>query len=192
MSQILSFSGHRFPNAERLSEAEMLIFLSFLKKQLQIFFDTQTVAKYKLENISAFVCGGQVGFDFAAQQFTIEASIPLVIALPYNYNLFTARWDSDKFRKILSQHMAYATDIVIVDTEPYYKHKYGLSIGEYHVAKLQWRNQYMIDNSDTTIFYLNPATTKGGTCNAFKYCQKIAKPHYNMWTEFNEYLLLPV
>lgn len=184
MTQILSFSGHRFPNTEKLGEAEMFTFLSFLKKQLQVFFDTQTIPKYKLQNISTFVCGGQIGFDLAAQQFAIEAGIPLVIALPYNYDLFTARWDSSKLRQILLRHMTYASDIITVDAEPYYKHKYNLPVGAYHVTKFQWRNQYMIDNSDATVIYLDPSLSKGGTYNAFRYCQKTGKPHFNMWTEF--------
>lgn len=183
MAQILSFSGHRFPNTEKLGESDLLTFLSFLKQELYNFFGGRE-DKYKLANIAGFVCGGQIGFDLAAQQFAIEMGLPLHICLPYNYDLFTERWDSNKFRDILLRHLDYASDLTIVDAEPYYKHKYGLAVGRYHVSKLQWRNQYMVDNSDATVLYLNPSLEKGGTYNAFKYCQKVGKPHLNMWTEY--------
>lgn len=183
VSQIIAFSGHRFPTTQRLGESEMLGFLSFLKQQLYDFF-TDRKDKYKLDNITGFVCGGQIGFDLSAQQFAVEVGLPLHICLPYNYNLFTERWDSNKFRSILLNHMDYASDLTIVDAEPYYKMKYQQPVGSYHVSKLQWRNQYMIDNSDATILYLNPATTKGGTYNAMQYCKKVGKPYQNMYTEY--------
>ena len=183
VSQILAFSGHRFPNTQKLDGIEMLGFLSFLKQKLYNFFSERT-DKYKLDNIDGFVCGGQIGFDLAAQQFAVESGIPLHICLPYDYDLFTARWDSNKFRAILLRHMDYASDLTIVDAEPYYKMKYGLPVGQYHVSKLQWRNQYMIDNSDATILYLNPASSKGGTYNALQYCKKVGKPHQNIYTEY--------
>jgi uncharacterized phage-like protein YoqJ len=183
VSQILAFSGHRFPNTEKLGETEMLGFLSFLKQQLYDFFADRN-DKYKLSNIAGFVCGGQIGFDLAAQQFAIEMGLPLHICLPYDYDLFTERWDSNKFRQILLKHMDYADDITIVDAEPYYKMKYVLRVGQYHVAKLQWRNQYMIDNSDATILYLDPSAEKGGTYNALQYCKKVNKPHTNMWQPY--------
>lgn len=184
MAQIIAFSGHRFPSTEKLGESEMLGFLSFLKQKLHIFFSTESAGKYHLSNIAGFVCGGQIGFDLAAQQFAIEVGLPLHICLPYNYDLFTERWDSNKFRGILLNHMDYASDITIVDAEPYYKTKYGLPVGQYHVSKLQWRNQYMIDNSDATVFYLNPASQKGGTYNALRYCKKVGKPWQNIYTEY--------
>lgn len=184
MAQILAFSGHRFPSTGRLDESEMLGFLSFLKQELYEFFGGRT-DKYKLENIAGFVCGGQIGFDLAAQQFAIECSIPLHICLPYSYDLFTERWDSNKFRSILLKHMDYASDITIVDSEPYYKMKYLQPVGQYHVAKLQWRNQYMIDNSDATVLYLEPSTTKGGTYNALQYCKKVGQPYQNMFVAYN-------
>lgn len=183
MSQIIAFSGHRFPNTQKLDGIEMLGFLSFLKQQLYDFFGGHT-DKYRLANIAGFVCGGQIGFDLAAQQFAVEMGIPLHICLPYNYDLFTERWDSNKFRQILLNHMDYASDLTIVDAEPYYKHKYGLAVGRYHVSKLQWRNQYMIDNSDATVLYLNPEAEKGGTYNALQYAQKVGKPHQNMWKPY--------
>ena len=183
MSQILAFSGHRFPATQKLDGIEMLGFLSFLKQQLYDFFADRK-DKYKLSNIAGFVCGGQIGFDLAAQQFAVETGLPLHICLPYNYDLFTERWDSNKFRQILLKHMDYASDITIVDTEPYYKHKYGLPVGQYRVSKLQWRNQYMIDNSDATILYLNPTSRKGGTYNALRYAEKVGKPYNNIYTAY--------
>ncbi len=183
MTQIIGFSGHRFPSTERLTEADMLSFLSFLKQELYNFFGDRD-DKYRLANIAGFVCGGQIGFDLAAQQFAVEMGLPLHICLPYNYDLFTARWDSNRFRDILLRHMDYASDITIVDAEPYYKIKYCLPVGKYHVSKLQWRNQYMIDNSDATVLYLNPASDKGGTYNALQYCQKVGKPYQNIYTEY--------
>lgn len=183
MAQIIAFSGHRFPSTEILGESEMLGFLSFLKQELHSFFSDRN-DKYKIDNIAGFVCGGQIGFDLAAQQFALEVGLPLHICLPYNYDLFTERWDCNKFRGILLRHMDYASDLTIVDAEPYYRTKYGLPVGQYYVSKLQWRNQYMIDNSDATIFYLNPSLNKGGTYNALQYCKKMGKPYQNLYTEY--------
>ena len=182
MAQILAFSGHRFPNTEKLGESEMLGFLSFLKQELYKFFSDRT-DKYKLTNIAGFVCGGALGFDMAAQQFALENNIPLVIAVPYSFDNFLRGW-SPHLKTIFSKHFDYAEKIIQVDTEPYYKYKYSLQEGSYHVSKLQWRNQYMIDNSDATVFYLNPSSTKGGTYNAFQYCQKVNKPYFNMWQPY--------
>lgn len=180
VSQVLSFSGHRFPDIEKYNTLD---FLSFLKKKLYEFF-LKRDDKYKLENIVGAVCGGQIGFDLAAQQFAIENKIPLHICLPYNYSLFTQRWNSDLLKDILLKHIECASHITVVDCQPYYRMKYDLPVGTYHVSKLQWRNQYMIDNSDATLLYLNPSVNKGGTYNALQYCKKVGKPHQNMWSEY--------
>jgi len=179
MSKILSFSGHRWYNANQYTEQEMLEFMGFLKTQLAAFFASPPHTAYSLDNISGFVCGGALGFDMAAQQFAIEHRIPLVIALPFDDYIFTSKW-SVKFKNILYEQMV-DTTCVNVEDEPYYRHKYNLPDG-YHVAKPQWRNQYMVDNSDATLFYWNQHP-QGGTYNCMKYVEKKKHPFHNMWVE---------
>lgn len=181
MTKVLSFSGHRYPTQEKLNEDDLLLFCSFLKRNIDEFFQSP---KNNLDNIGGFISGGALGFDFAAQQFALEHKIPLCIALPYSLSNFTKSWSST-LKSILDKHLTYATDIVQVDTRPYYKFKYSLDEGSYHIAKLQWRNEYMINHSDQTVFYLNPSSTKGGTYNAMQYCKKVNQPYQNIWLPFN-------
>ena len=166
MAQVISFSGHRFPNTKKLDETEMLSFLSFLKQEIYNFFD-----------------GRKDKYDMAAQQFALENNIPLVLAVPYSFDNFLKGW-SPHLRTIFVKHFDYAEKTIQVDAEPYYKYKYGLQEGSYHVSKLQWRNQYMIDNSDATVLYFNPESTKGGTYNAMQYCKKVGKAWQNIYREY--------
>lgn len=52
----------------------------------------------------------------------------------------------------------------------------GIEIGEYHVSKLELRNNYMVDHSDIAIACWNDKKQgKSGTRNCVKYAEKCNK-----------------
>lgn len=71
-----------------------------------------------------------------------------------------------------------------VDMIPKYAVKDTIT-GEYHQAKLQKRNEYMVDHSDLILAYWDGST--GGTANCVHYLQRQNKPVLNMYDIYQTY-----
>jgi len=126
------------------------------------------------EDETHFICGGALGIDQMAfdicrifrDQFyglTIEVAIPF-LKQDVKWNFYDGlRW---------RQQLNAADKITRVDKLENYKIK-GYDDDIYYPAKMQKRNEYMVDNSDIIIGVWNG--TKGGTANCIKYAQKQGK-----------------
>jgi len=116
-----------------------------------------------------FIFGGAIGIDQLAfsicEELKQEAKeydackIELELAIPFEKQ--ASKWyerDGDRY-ELQKQH---ADIITFVDT-----------VGEYHPAKIQIRNKFMVNNSGIVIAVWNGS--KGGTANAVNYAKKQSK-----------------
>ena len=115
-------------------------------------------------DIDTVVSGMALGFDQVGALAVIESlqkeGIKLVAAVPFEGQ--EKKWNNQQrktFERILKKadYVTYVSD------------------GGYSVAKLQTRNEWMIDNADE-VFALWNGNNKGGTANAVAYTKKIDKP----------------
>ena len=133
----------------------------------------------KNEKDIKFIFGGAIGIDQLAfsicEELKQEAkeydacTIILEIAIPFEKQ--ASKWyerDVDRYELQKQQ----ADILTFVDTVEGYEFK-GVSVGEYHPAKMMIRNRYMCDNSSIVIAVWNGS--KGGTANAVNYAKKIGK-----------------
>ena len=109
------------------------------------------------------ISGGALGWDQALAEAAIDLDIPLVMALPFEG--FECKWprESQEFLHSLMN----PAEVVFV-CEP-----------GYAPWKMQERNKWMVDNSDTVLALWNG--TDGGTANCVKYATKVGKPIINLW-----------
>lgn len=123
-----------------------------------------------------FISGGALGFDTIA--FHVVKSlkeghdyIKNILAVPFKYQYI--KWTkSDIDRYYLMRQTA---DMVVeVDRLPDYQNIY-VPIGSYHVAKMQKRNEFMVNNCDMLIACWDYVKS-GGTYNCIKYAVKQNKP----------------
>jgi uncharacterized phage-like protein YoqJ len=131
------------------------------------------------ENDFTFICGGALGIDQMAfdickniKYSTLNVnkmSIKLVLAMPFEKQ--ASKWIADSIKKLNHQRQE-ADEVVLVDTVNEYKFD-KVILGEYHPAKMQLRNQYMVDKSDIVIAVWNGS--KGGTGNCVNYAKKKEK-----------------
>lgn len=104
------------------------------------------------------ISGGALGID----QFWIEVGIylglPVTAALPFEgYNSRWPKASRDKYAELLDK----CSDVRYI-CEP-----------GYEAAKLQLRNEWMVDNCDELAAYWNG--TPGGTCNCVTYANSIKR-----------------
>lgn len=131
------------------------------------------------DNEFKFICGGALGIDQMA--FSILENIKyntlklnplkmtLEIALPFLKQ--DIKWnDSDRIK--WRQQLNKADIITEVDKLEKYKIK-GYEELIYYPAKMQKRNEYMVDNSDIVIAVWDGS--KGGTYNCVRYAEKLGK-----------------
>lgn len=131
------------------------------------------------EGIERFISGGAIGIDQIAF-WTVQGlkkkccpNILNIVAVPFKNQ--PIKW-SDKetllwYKKMLDT----ADEVIYVDELPLYGVE-GVSIGEYHVAKIQKRNEYMVDKSRIVVAAWDG--TKGGTSNCCRYVRKVGKTLY--------------
>jgi uncharacterized phage-like protein YoqJ len=124
-----------------------------------------------------FIGGGALGIDQMAIHIVNHAIknyyplwITTEIAVPFKNQAI--KWfnkdDVARYEKQLSE----ADKITYVDTLDKYKIK-GYKEDIYYPAKMQKRNEYMVDNSDIVIAVWDGS--KGGTYNCVKYAEKLGK-----------------
>lgn len=128
------------------------------------------------EGVDTFISGGALGVDTVAF-LTVHK---LKEEYPHIRNILAApflKQDNNWFKqedKLRYAKMKRIADISInVDKIDDYKVK-GVPEDIYHPAKMQKRNEYMVDNSDFVIAVWN-GDKKGGTYNCVRYAEKVDK-----------------
>lgn len=124
-----------------------------------------------------FVCGGALGIDTIACEISLDlrreypnvVSVELAIPCSTQGSNWRNRVDIDRYEK----HIKSVDVVTYVDELEGYGIR-GVSSGEYHIAKMQKRNEYMINKSDYVIGVWN-GDISGGTYNAIKYARKVGK-----------------
>lgn len=122
---------------------------------------------------STFISGGALGVDTFAhlcvskiQRSNPQLDIINILAVPFK-NQFI-RWNNNDI-KLYSKMNDMSDEVIYVDTLDKYRVK-GVEEEIYHVAKMQKRNEYMVDNCDILIAVWDG--TKGGTGNCVEYARK--------------------
>lgn len=172
------FTGHR-PNKlggyDWKSEKNQKILKALKSKIIELINNAPTEEKH-----FKFICGGALGIDQMAfeickiiKENTLKLNpckIELILAMPFEKqdNNWFKQTDKDR----LNSQKIYADEVVLVDTLENYKFD-KVNIGEYHPAKMQLRNMYMVDNADEVIAVWDGS--KGGTGNCVEYARKQGK-----------------
>jgi uncharacterized phage-like protein YoqJ len=110
-------------------------------------------------NIDTIVSGMALGFDQLGAQVAIENNLKLVAAVPFMGQ--ENAWKSDDARQQYANILAHADKVVYV------------SDGDYSAAKMNIRNEWMVNNADS-VFALHDGSN-GGTGNCVKYATRMNK-----------------
>lgn len=139
-----------------------------------LFSRTTEVVRDLLENkgVRIFIVGGALGFDTLAflvlYSLKSKYDIEIRVAIPFkNQDIKWFRGDRERFAEMLTL----ADKVIEVDKEKEY-HISGIENEIYHPAKMQKRNEYMVDNSKYVIGCWDGS--KGGTGNTIRYVEKLA------------------
>jgi uncharacterized phage-like protein YoqJ len=150
----------------------------------EIFARLRSLARASIKKIqpNTVISGMALGWDQAVALAAIELSIPLIAAVPFASQ--DGKWseeDREKWEGILFQ----TQQIIYIDRLPDYA-VVGVEPGEYHPAKLQKRNQWMVDNC-SQILALYDDSGHGGTFNCLEYAKQFNKPVLNVWNSWVKY-----
>lgn len=118
-----------------------------------------------------FICGGALGIDQMAfdicKKFRDEdLSVTIEMAIPFATQACKWSYESAKQYEIQKSQADICT---YVDKVNKYKVK-GYQEDVYYIAKMQKRNEYMVDNADIVIAVWDG--TSGGTGNCVRYAKK--------------------
>ena len=129
--------------------------------------------KYPNEDFK-FICGGALGVDQMAFeivsygiQFSNSRKYILELAIPFENQ--PIKWFNKTDINRYNGQKEEADIVTYVDKLDNYKIK-GYAEDIYYPAKMQKRNEYMVDNSDIVIAVWDG--TKGGTYNCVQYAKK--------------------
>lgn len=116
--------------------------------------------RYQPEKV---ISGMALGWDQALAQAAVNLNIPLVAAIPFKgqENMWPEA-SKKKYEELLSH-----AGVVVV------------SSGNYAPAKMETRNEWMVDRSDLVLALWNG--TSGGTCNCVRYAYQKQKRVINLW-----------
>ena len=125
-------------------------------------------------NVDTFITGGALGFDTIAfevveelkQHYNVSQQI---LAIPFESQ--ASKWSQENVNKY-NQMKTKALN-VYVDREEGYAIK-GFEPDVYHPAKMQKRNEWMVDKCDKLLACWD-GVKKGGTWNCVRYAQKLGK-----------------
>jgi uncharacterized phage-like protein YoqJ len=123
-----------------------------------------------------------LGWDQAIALAAIELKIPLIAAVPFATQ--DSKWsegDKERWEAIMFQ----TQQIIYCDRLPNYAIA-GVEAGVYHPAKLQRRNEWMVDNCNQ-ILALYDDSGNGGTFNCLEYAKQFEKPILNVWNSWVKY-----
>ena len=120
-----------------------------------------------------FITGGALGFDTLAfdvvKELIDDYGGEHILAIPFEKQ--PIKWSRESQVKYRSIKL-FSTCIYVDDYGKY--NIKGVKGGEYHPAKLQKRNEWMVDNCDLLIGCWD-GVKKGGTWNCLKYAMKLGK-----------------
>lgn len=138
------------------------------------------------EGIERFISGGAIGFDQIAF-WTVQGlknngypEVKNIVAVPFKNQAI--KWTDSETQHWYKKMIEVADEVVYVDELMDYKVE-GVPIGEYHVAKMQKRNEYMVDKSRIVVSAWDG--TKGGTGNCCRYVRKVGKTLYNLKPQYD-------
>ncbi|MCC3256673.1 SLOG family protein [Paenibacillus polymyxa] len=175
-SKTVSFTGHR-PN--KLGNCYSL--MDKQSKYIKSKIETVLIDLIKNEGVERFISGGAIGFDQIAF-WTVQglkknyySSIVNIVAVPFKKQ--PIKWSDKETQLWYKKMLDTADEVVYVDELPLYGVE-GVPIGEYHVAKMQKRNEYMVDKSRIAVAAWDGS--KGGTGNCCRYVRKKGKTLYTL------------
>lgn len=124
-----------------------------------------------------FICGGALGIDQMAfscchdicKRFS-NCLITLELAIPFKNQ--SCKWFNQQDVERYNSQKQEADMVTYVDKLDKYKIK-GYQEDVYYPAKMQKRNEYMVDNCDLLIAVWDGS--KGGTANCVNYAKKLNK-----------------
>ena len=137
-----------------------------------------SVLSNKINNHDAdtFITGGAIGFDTLAfdvvEELRKDYEVYQILAIPFK-NQPNKWFKKDKEKYELMKQLSTCIYVDQQKEDKDYSVK-GTSPGEYHPAKMQKRNEWMVDKCDMLIGCWD-GVKKGGTWNCLKYAKKLNK-----------------
>ena len=134
-----------------------------------------TILKNEIYKYDAdtFITGGALGFDtlafYVCDNLIQDYGGNQILAIPFEKQ--ANAWPRES--QITYKEMKKVSTCIYVDDYKKYNVK-GIKGGEYHPAKMQKRNEWMVDNCDMLIGCWD-GVEKGGTWNCLKYAKKLNK-----------------
>lgn len=116
---------------------------------------------------SFVITGMALGWDQACAVAARDLGIPFVAAIPFNGQ--EAKWPEESRLRYYNLMLS-ASDIVVVST------------GGYSAAKMQMRNEWMVEHCDRVLALWDGS--RGGTANCVAYARKAGKPVENCWDDW--------
>lgn len=169
----IAFTGHRPDKlyGYDLSTYKYQILKNTLFKILEDFI-------YK-RDITTFITGGALGFDTlvfdTVEELKKDYQVQQILAIPFKNQ--PNKWikeNIDKYNNMKKKAINIYVDEQKGDKDYSIK---NTIVGEYHPAKMQKRNEWMVDNSNILIACWN-GDTSGGTYNCISYAKKQGKEIY--------------
>lgn len=178
---VICFTGHR-PNklgGYNWNTNKNIKIMKKLKKEIIDLMKDQYKNFKQTEFL--FIFGGALGIDQMAFEIVYEIKnnisktkldikINLYLAMPFKKQ--SDNWCDPKDKERLLSQMQRADQVIMIDELLKYRYPH-VAIGEYHPAKMQLRNQYMVNNATTIIGVWDG--TQGGTGNCINYARKQKK-----------------
>lgn len=170
---IICTAGHRPDKLGGYSEATSVKTLNVAR---------QAIVELKPTKV---ISGMALGWDTALAVAALEASIPLIAAVPHRG--FDGKWFPTS-QKLYKEILEIAEEVVYVDelegkaALPYQVANRFMKPRVYSPIKMQTRNMYMVDKSDVVAALWDGST--GGTFNCLKYAEKVGRPVSNYWAHF--------
>ncbi len=119
------------------------------------------------KGVNRFITGGALGFDTLAflvvESLKDRYEIENILAVPFKNQ--DVKW-FQRNRELYSSMLDLADKVIEVDKEPAYIIQ-GIETETYHPAKMQKRNEFMVNNSKYVIACWNGS--RGGTGNTINY-----------------------
>jgi uncharacterized phage-like protein YoqJ len=130
------------------------------------------------QGITRFISGGALGFDqiafWTVQRMKVKhPEIKNILSIPFVNQ--PSKWTDKESLHFYNKMMEIADEIIYVDELPEYTIK-GVPVGHYHIAKMQKRNEHMVNNSRIMVSLYDGST--GGTGNCVNYLRKVGRVHY--------------
>lgn len=154
-----SFTGHRPDKLGGYSEHVDMQLIALATKVLY------------LTKPAKVISGMALGWDMAVAYAAIVNKIPVVAAVPFKgQESMWPGYSQTRYHNILAR----CSEVVIVCK------------GEYSPAKMQIRNEWMVNHGDHLIGLWDGS--RGGTYNCVSYAQGRKVPFLNVWAEWQQLL----